>query len=305
MFGKGSYNMQIGILNLPETTNAINSDSFIINTSSDVGATKRILFSSIQLGLENTTLTQTITSNEQSIVYINSNLFSLSAQSAYLNSSLNSLIFSTVTKAFAGLTDILFPLSCIKCTSNNINPGYYIPNTNWISVNQGLFIAGVTNNQLPTVDKNGVSVTIYPGTSGNFYLGVYSDILDTSTIPAHTHKAQLRGDPGIISSKLGGSDVESAAGNQTTGTAAITSETAGESVAHNNIPPLYGLYFWMRVDIDQGTAPATVAPITLSPPTTPKDPERFVYPVPSPVARQGGFDGLGGFDNINFIQNLF
>ena len=155
--------MQIGILNLPETTNALNSDSFIINTSSNEGITQRILFSSIQLGLENTTLTPTITSHSQDIAEVSANIYSLSAQSAYLNSSLNNLIFSTVTKAFAGLTDVLFPLSCIKCTSNNINPGYYIPNTNWISVNQGLFIAGVTNNQLPTVDKNGVSITIYPG----------------------------------------------------------------------------------------------------------------------------------------------
>jgi len=278
--------MQIGILNLPETTNALNSDSFIINTSSDEGLTKRILFSSIQLGLENTTLTPTITSHSKDITEIYANIYSLSAQSAYLNSYLNNLINYTVTNAFKGLTDVLFPLSCIKCTSNNINPGYYIPNTNWVSVNQGLLIAGVTNNQLPTVDKNGISVTIYPGTSGNFYLGEYSDILDTTTIPAHTHKAQLRGDPGIISSKTAGSDVESAAGNQTTGTTAITSETAGESVAHNNIPPLYGLYFWMRVGVDQGTSVATVAPVTLptaAPVTAPAAPipdERFVPTLP-------------------------
>jgi len=277
--------MQIGILNLPETTNAINSDSFIINTSSNEGVTKRILFSSIQLGLENTTLTPTITSHSQDITEIYANIYSLSAQSAYLNSYLNNLINSTVTNAFASLTDVLFPLSSIKCTSNSINPGYYIPNTNWISVNQGLLIAGVTNSQLPTVDKNGKSVTIYPGTSGNFYLGVYSDILDTTTIPAHTHKAQLRGDPGIISSKLGGSDVESAAGNQTTGTTAITSETAGESIAHNNIPPIYGLYFWMRVGVDQGTTVATVAPVTLptaAPVTAPVPPLVIQRYVPTP-----------------------
>jgi hypothetical protein len=278
--------MQIGILNLPETTNAINSDSFIINTSSNEGVTKRILFSSIQLGLENTTLTPTITSHSRDITEIYANIYSLSAQSAYLNSYLNNLINSTVTNAFASLTDVLFPLSCIKCTSSNINPGYYIPNTNWVSVNQGLLIAGVTNSQLPTVDKNGISVTIYPGTLGNFNLGEYSDILDTTTIPAHTHQAQLRGDSGIVSSTLPGTDVESAAGNPLNVTAAITSDTAGESVPHNNIPPLYGLYFWMRVGIDQGTSVVTVAPVTLptaAPVTAPAAPipdERFVPTLP-------------------------
>ena len=118
--------MQIGILNLPETTNALNSDSFIINTSSNEGITQRILFSSIQLGLENTTLTPTITSHSQDITEIYTNIYSLSTQSAYLNSYLNNLINSTVTNAFASLTDVLFPLSSIKCTANNINPGYYI-----------------------------------------------------------------------------------------------------------------------------------------------------------------------------------
>ena len=147
--------MQIGILNLPETSDVIDSSSFIIYSFPNTVVTKRLLFNSIQLGLENTTLTPTITSHAQGIVYLYNNLYSLSAQSSYLNNSLNDLINSTITNAFKDLTQVLFPLSCIKCTSNNINPGYYIPNTNWISVNHGKLIAGVTNNQVPYIDKNG------------------------------------------------------------------------------------------------------------------------------------------------------
>ena len=274
--------MQIGILNLPETSDVIDSSSFIIYSFPNTVVTKRLLFNSIQLGLENTTLTPTITSHAQGIVYLYNNLYSLSAQSSYLNNSLNDLINSTITNAFKDLTQVLFPLSCIKCTSNNINPGYYIPNTNWISVNHGKLIAGVTNNQVPYIDKNGDFVTIAPRAS-NFNLGEYSNILTISTIPQHAHTAQIKAD--AENTAVGGLDVESAGGNPITPgteTDPVISLTTGESEVHNNVPPLYGLYFWMRVDINQGTYVETVAPVTLpnSTPTTPvqRDLNRFVTP---------------------------
>ena len=66
----------------------------------------------------------------------------------------------------------------------------------------------------------------------------------------------------------------------------------------------------MRVDIDQGTTPATVAPITLSPLLPAEDQKRFPPPSPSPVPNPGGlggvisFGGLGGFDNPDFFGEL-
>lgn len=272
--------MQIGILKLPETVTIKSDDYFIINvTENELPVTKKILFSSMQFGLENTTFAPTITSHSTEIQYLSSSLDSLSGQTTLINSLLQNYIKTKIQQSFLDLVDVIFPIGSIIHTATDMNPSTYIPNTYWALSGQGLFLASVTNDQQPHYDKNNVAITIYPGDGGNFSLGEYSKALVTSQMPAHTHTASMFGETNASNPGL---YVESAQGPGSVLTA-IESTSAGNSDYHNNIPPLYGVYIWQRVATNQGIQANTVsnADIVIITPA----------PTPTPIARDTTYDG--------------
>lgn len=223
---------------LPEAGEVKAGDFFVIQ---DVTTAKKINFSNIIFGLENVTFAATLSAQTTEIGFLSSSIDSLSAQTVEDYSSLITLIATTVTTATASFIDNIYPVGAVLFSNNSSNPQTYILGTYWQPVAQGQFIASVGTG----VDKNGTGFTVAEGAAAtNFNAGEYSHTLTVNELAAHTHTFQpIEGG----NTSVAGPYSESAAGPSGAPLASITSGSTGGGVAHNNIPPLYGLYVWRRI----------------------------------------------------------
>lgn len=228
---------KIGFNQLPEAGEVKNGDFFVIE---DVVQAKKINFKNIIFGLENVTFASTLSAQSTDIVSLSANVESLSGQLYNESNSLTSLLNTTVQSATAAFVNVLFPIGTVIYTAVNTNPGTYITNTVWDQVAQGLFIAGVGSG----VDKNGNGFVVGEGlAANNFNTGEYEHQLTIDELPSHTHNFRpIEGQ----NTSVAGAYTESAAGPGAR-LAAITSDSTGGNLSHNNIPPLYGLYVWSRI----------------------------------------------------------
>lgn len=152
------------------------------------------------------------------------------------------------------LTDIanlMFPINSVYLTINDINPGTWLTGTTWEKRSAGKFLVGVGTDN----DKNGTVRTFVAGTDGNETLGEYTHVLTEAEIPAHSHLhgvhiqsarsanvygATQAGTPGAANGSV---DIDGIEGDPNQG----YTSTIGSSQSHNNIPPCFGVYVWIRV----------------------------------------------------------
>ena len=127
----------LGILYLPQTDTVIGDDLFIVQQNN---VTKQVSFNNLMFGLDNATFAPTVSAHTTEIAFLSTSLYSLSSQNSYEYNYLTNLINTQVNNAFVNLSLALYPISSIKCTSNNVNPGTYISNTIWSLVGQGQFV---------------------------------------------------------------------------------------------------------------------------------------------------------------------
>ena len=189
----------IGILNLPQTDTVVGGDLFIVQQNN---VTKQISFDNLLFGLDNASFSSTISAHSTEISFLSTSLYTLSAQNTAEYDYLTNLITTQINLAFTNLSLALYPISSIKCTSDNVNPGFYIKNTIWKLVGQGQYMAGAGHtyqNGSPYTngDKNRDNEFFYPGgnlaaaatpsnTDNIYYVGFQPQVASTPNIGAGT-----------------------------------------------------------------------------------------------------------------------
>ena len=227
---------KISFAQLPEAGEVKNGDYFVIE---DITQAKKLNYKNLIFGLENVTFASTISAQSTDIATLSSTVNTLSGELYSEVNTLQTLIGTVVQTTTANFVNVCFPLNSVLYTATNINPSTFIPNTSWDKVASGLFIAGVGSG----VDKNGNGVTVGEGNAAsNFNTGEYKHTLTIAELAAHTHTFQPREGTNALQA---GTFVESAPGPGAK-LSPITSSSTGSNAGHNNIPPVYGLYVWLR-----------------------------------------------------------
>jgi hypothetical protein len=240
MFGREQVNMKLGILKLPDTVFIRDNNLFVIQQD-DV--TKQLQFGNLLFSLDNTTFANTISAHSTQIETISGDVIALSGQLDSNVQALTNQLNTSMSSAFKDLQYTMFPIGSVRYTSTLINPGSIIPDTTWQLVSQGQAIAGVTtyNGALSSPpDKNNDTITVLPGPNDD---GEYGVPLAISELPAHTHEAAMIGE---TNASIAGLYVESQQGPEQFNIVPTDSSIVGESLAHNNLPPLFGVYTWVR-----------------------------------------------------------
>lgn len=236
----------LGILKLPETKTIVNSNRLIVQQDN---TTKQLLFGNLKFPLNNVTFAPTISSNQESLNYLTTTLYSLSTQILGLSGGVEGLIYSSFNNAFVNLTKKLYPVGSVKHTSNFVNPGTLIQGTTWVLISEGLYLAGAGSTDAnPNIysqgDKNKTIVTFTVG--ANTSQGEYDHLLIPAELPAHTHKISVRlNGTSTSTSYQNGAQAAPAMRLDAQITYATNSGTGGDQ-SHNNMPPLYGVYIWQR-----------------------------------------------------------
>jgi hypothetical protein len=227
---------KLSFAQLPEAGEVKNGDFFVIE---DITQAKKLDYKNLIFGLENVTFASTISGQTTSIAALSTTVDTLSSELYTEVDTLQTLIGTVVQTTTANFVNVCFPVNSVLYTATNINPSTFIPNTNWDKVASGLFIAGVGSG----VDKNGNGFTVGEGNAAsNFNAGEYRHTLTVAEIASHTHTFQPREGTNALQA---GTFVESAPGPGGR-LSPITSSSTGGGGGHNNIPPVYGLYVWLR-----------------------------------------------------------
>jgi hypothetical protein len=152
----------------------------------------------------------------------------------------NGLTFPGSGGGVTTLVDLIYPVGSIYLSVAATNPGTYFTGTTWIAIAQGKMLMGTGTG----TDKNGNTFT---GLSGDDVLtGEYTHQLTTGEMPAHSHQLNTLGlgqadgnttnaDQGVLFNSIG---ISGASSNST--------GSAGGALAHNNIPPYFGVNIWQR-----------------------------------------------------------
>ena len=235
--------MKLGILKLPEAASAVNESTFIVQKSK---VTEKVTFNNLTFGLDNASFSPTISAHSTEIQYLSSSVLNLSSNIDTTFQQLSSYAVTAINNAFFQLQYTLYPVGAILQTASFINPSTLIPNTTWSLVSQGNYIAGIgttTENGAPygSGDKNSTSITIAAGV--NTTLGEYGHSLSANELPSHNHEGSMFGE---TDSSINGQFAESEGGPEQFNIAPVTSDPTGGNGYHNNMPPLYGVYIWLR-----------------------------------------------------------
>ena len=135
---------------------------------------------------------------------------------------------------FNRLIDIIVPIGSAVFRSDNTDPSLVYPGTTWERAAEGRYIASVGQH----TDSAGTTKTI---NAGNISEGTYLHQLIESEIPAHRH---------LVGNKL---NAEENTGSPRkdyleTGTPnAAQSDYTGGDQPHNNMPPGFAMYVWVRL----------------------------------------------------------
>jgi len=176
----------LGILTLPETNTVLGNDLFIVQQNN---ITDQVSFNNLIFGLNNATFAPTVSAHTTEIAFLSTTLYSLSSQTNSEYDYLNNLITTQVNNAFTNLSLTLYPISSVKCTSENVNPGTLIPNTVWKLISQGQFLAGAghtyqNGDPYNNGDKNRDNEFFYAGPNAAAVATPVSDVY-YATLTAH------------------------------------------------------------------------------------------------------------------------
>jgi len=232
---------KINFNQLPVADEVKNNDYFVID---DEVVTKRVQFTNIVFGLDNVTFASTISAHSTEISTLSSDVTTLSGELYQESDILTSLITTTVQAATGSLVNLLYPIGSIKYTVANVSPSVTLPGTGWIQISQGRYIAGVGTG----TDANSNIFEVRERVVGtNTTDTEYTHTLTTAEIPAHSHSIKP-----LYNGNADGNDTFKDEGTPrtvpgSTSTYFNATENAGGGGAHNNKPPVYGLYVWERV----------------------------------------------------------
>ena len=132
------------------------------------------------------------------------------------------------SQLYSALLNLIVPLGQPIFRVDATHPSTIYPGTTWESVGDGRYIAAVGEH----TDLSGNTVTLNPG---DIAAGEYLHELTETEMPAHSH-----GVSGVDSS-------EAASGSSDPvpkGT--VASGLTGGGDAHNNMPPGFAMYCWVR-----------------------------------------------------------
>jgi hypothetical protein len=227
----------ISFSQLPEAGEVKQNDFFVLGTSTGV---KSIEFKDVIFGLDNFTFAQDVSAQSTNLATISSNTDSLSGELYDFVKFVEQLYGTTIASASANTLNAIYPIGSVLFTLSSVNPSTYIPGTSWDPIAQGLFVAGVGSG----VDKNGNGFVVGEGTAPvNFNTGEYKHVLTLEELPSHT---LVFNPPQGYYAANAGPFTESAA-TKGSKLATLQSTYTGKNVAHNNIPPFYGMYMWTRI----------------------------------------------------------
>jgi hypothetical protein len=238
----------LGILLLPEANEVNSTDLFLVQQNN---TTNQISFNNLLFDIENASFAPILSANNTFINQLSTTLYSISAQENYYNNYLTNLVTNTINTTFSALSLAMYPVSSIKCTYDGVNPQTYFTGTTWSLVlsSQGYFLAGVgTTSQnggfYNKGDRNSTNLTFNVGADTTY--GEYVHQVTQNEMPVHVHNFSIRlNNTGTSSSFQNGPQTPPAwrLDNPTT---YFTSANTTIFSPHNNIPPLYGVYVWIR-----------------------------------------------------------
>ena len=130
----------------------------------------------------------------------------------------------------AQIFNLTYPVGIVVSFDVNTNPGTLWEGTTWARIGEGRYRASVGTH----TDALDFEWTI---NAGNMPEGVYQHPLTVDEMPAHSH--------GISGSQA---DAQSGEATYATGSGTDTiSQVIGGGLAHNNVPPGYATYDWVRL----------------------------------------------------------
>ena len=143
---------------------------------------------------------------------------------------------------FSKMIDHIYPVGSIYLSFDNVNPGIRFTGTTWERRSEGRFIVGVGTGNDGTDSKE------FFAESGSD-TGKYNHTLTIDELPSHNHKLDYSGgdrcdgwgcynDSRPIVPQFGA--------GQGGYRESDTLKTTGDNQSHNNTPPGYGVYVWLR-----------------------------------------------------------
>ena len=133
---------------------------------------------------------------------------------------------------YENLLDLVYPIGSVIHSTDAANPGDRLPNTTWVAVAEGRFIASVGTH----TDANGDEVTL---AAGDILGGEYNHTLTEAEMPSHQHTISPFRGQGSSAPITVGEGKGSLEADQTV-------QATGGDGAHNNVPPGYAMYIWER-----------------------------------------------------------
>lgn len=227
--------MTLGILKLPNAVAISDSDKLLLQDA----YTRQTEFGNVVLDYPSFSFSNAVTAQDTKIDYLSAAINALSAYSARVLSQASARAKEYIEFSMLNLQFHVYPVNSVKITTDNVNPQTQMINTVWALTATGRFLAGVGS----STDKNVTSLSILTGE--NFDYGEYTHTLSTIELPGHTHQGWLNGE---VDSSIAGYSCESeATRNSLQDLIPYTSNATGEGATHNNIPPFYGVYVWVRL----------------------------------------------------------
>ncbi|MGP1459159.1 MAG: phage baseplate protein, partial [Treponema sp.] len=144
------------------------------------------------------------------------------------------------------IVNMIYPVGSVMLTFYEGSPAKNFPGTEWKYIAKGKYLAGIGQGE----DKNGNGGIIYPNDTHN--LGEYMHRLTYNEMPEHTHIVNVsnNGNPDGKRDRSSGADCQywHTGDNNTKQRFNTTPETesAGRKSFHNNMPPYFGVFVWLR-----------------------------------------------------------
>ena len=143
------------------------------------------------------------------------------------------------------IIDMIYPIGTVYLTMDGKDPKELFPGTKWKRISEGRFLSGVGAGK----DTKDISWYIEPGQG----IGEYLHTLTIDEIPTHRHEVAVcnDGNPNGKRDRSSGADCQywNTQDNRTNVSYNTPPNTkyTGRGLAHNNMPPYFGVFVWQRI----------------------------------------------------------
>ena len=156
--------------------------------------------------------------------------------------------------SYLPLMDLLYPVGTGVWVTTDVaeDPNVRFPETTWERVATNRLIGGASPDGSQYEDAHGLSYDLKEG--GDDPYGVWAHPLTEEEMPRHNHYARNPAYIGETGSEIWvhgnyerGTPSQAVLDNLKTAGAGGDPDNNDETVAHNNLPPYFGMYFWKRL----------------------------------------------------------